>query len=542
MATLFQRSRGYFYSRIVVPADLRALIGRREFVKGFGTGSYADVHLLASVWAGRVASLLLHLRKKRGRMTPEEAQQLIQQWVDAYQERGEEDRLTRVVEDDEREAIGLHLSDELESTQGDLIGNYFARIIPEVNELLTANQYTLPKGSDAYRRLCRELLKAKQAVLRTEMERWEGHYTEPARPFSPTSSPRLRGEALSLAQAIAKYLTHNQHRAPATITAKQSALKRFADLIGERDVRRYVKADGIQFRDTVGQLPAHMASHYPGKSVREVLALVRKQPAIARLSKQTVNQDLVHLGHFFSWLIKEGIHPGPNPTEGLSYVGVEGESHDPFTDEELRSIFSGREYAGPSLRPERYWLPLISLHSGARRGEIADLAVVDVQEERGIWFFNITPDAVRGRRLKNKASKRRIPIHSHLIALGWLDFVAQRKDGTKGTALLFPKTENKARGKGRASVDDAVGKWFARLLSLQNITAGKKSFHSFRSTVITALHAAHVGPETRRAITGHGSLDVHESTYLQPSLQTLRDGIEKLDFRPLLEALPRSRV
>ena len=107
----------------------------------------------------------------------------------------------------------------------------------------------------------------------------------------------------------------------------------------------------------------------------------------------------------------------------------------------------------------------------------------------------------------------------------------------KGAILLFPKTENKARGKGRSSVDDAVGKWFARLLELQNITAGKKSFHSFRSTVITAMHAAHVDAETRRAITG--GLDVHEGTYLQPSLQTLKDGIEKLDFRLLLKNLPR---
>ena len=349
---------------------------------------------------------------------------------------------------------------------------------------------------------------------------------------------------MSLAQAVKRYMTHNQHRAPATLTAKQAALKRFADIIGERDVRRYAKTDGIQFRDTVEQLPAHMASRFPGKSVREVLAIVHKKPAIPRLSKPTVNQDLVHLGHFFSWLIKEGIHPGPNPTVGLSYVGVESESYDPFTDEELQKIFASKDYLDPVIRPERYWLPLISLHSGARRGEIANLALVDIQEERGIWFFNITPDAARGRRLKNKASKRRVPIHSHLIALGWLDFVAKRK-AAKST-LLFPKAENKVRGRGRGSgsgrtsVDDAVGKWFSRLLELQHITTGKKSFHSFRSTVITALHEAHVGPETRRAITGHGGLDVHESTYLQPSLQTLREGIEKLDFRPLLQKLSRA--
>ena len=100
-------------------------------------------------------------------MTQEEIQQLIQQWVDEYQERGEEDRLTRVVEDDERDAIGRHLSDEVEKTETDLVGNNFAGVTEEVNELLAANQCTLPKRSEAYGRLCRELLKAKQAVLRT---------------------------------------------------------------------------------------------------------------------------------------------------------------------------------------------------------------------------------------------------------------------------------------------------------------------------------------------------------------------------------------
>ena len=49
-----------------------------------------------------------------------------------------------------------------------------------------------------------------------------------------------------------------------------------------------------------------------------------------------------------------------------------------------------------------YWFPLISLFSGARRTEIAQLKVGDVRQgEGGIWFFDFS-DRGEDQRLKNE--------------------------------------------------------------------------------------------------------------------------------------------
>jgi len=471
-------------------------------------------------------------------MTPEEIHALTQRWLSEQLEAAEDKRRSRDVGDDERNAIGMALSDVFEETHYALIGNDFTRIAPEVDELLSTNRRTVPKDSDAYRRLCRELLKAKQAVLKAEVERWEGNSQQSFHSSQNAPPPQLV-PSLTLSAAVVKYLAHFQHHAPGTLSAKQAVLRRYAEVAGDRPVNAYSKQHGITYRETVGQLPAHLTKKYPGQSIVDVLALVRGKLHVPRFSKQTVNQDLTHLAHFFSWLIAEGLYSGPNPMEGLAYEGIEGESYDPFTPSDLTRIFGHPHYAASHRHdyPERYWLPLIALYSGARRGEIAGLAVADIRQEDGVWFFDITPDASRDHQLKNKASKRHVPVHSHLVALGLLRFAKEQK--ASGVALLFPKGKA-VRGKGgegRTSVDDAVGKWFARLLADLKVS-GKKSFHSFRSTVITALHAANVDAETRRQITGHGAKDVHEAVHLQPALRTLQAVIEKLDFRPALKRLP----
>jgi len=51
-----------------------------------------------------------------------------------------------------------------------------------------------------------------------------------------------------------------------------------------------------------------------------------------------------------------------------------------------------------------------------------------VYQQDGIWIINITPEdgTVKG------ASFRKVPIHEHLVALGFLDFVKET-----GTGPLF---------------------------------------------------------------------------------------------------------
>ena len=55
------------------------------------------------------------------------------------------------------------------------------------------------------------------------------------------------------------------------------------------------------------------------------------------------------------------------------------EERDAFTAGDLKLIFSGDYSSLKDKRPDRFFIPLILLHTGARVGEIAQLAVNDVK-------------------------------------------------------------------------------------------------------------------------------------------------------------------
>jgi integrase len=173
----------------------------------------------------------------------------------------------------------------------------------------------------------------------------------------------------------------------------------------------------------------------------------------------------------------------------------------------------------------RHFLPLVLLFSGSRREEIAGLPPSEVKEKDGIWHFNIRFDAEKGRRLKNKASVRLVPVHSMLIASGFLKYVETiQKSGVK---VLFPNF-----GKdGRPTAGDSVGKWHKRVIDKYVKVNGRKlALHSYRSTVISKLHELGVKGEVVRALVGHEGVDVHEKTYLHVPLTTLQEAIAKINF------------
>ena len=132
--------------------------------------------------------------------------------------------------------------------------------------------------------------------------------------------------------------------------------------------------------------------------------------------------------------------------------------------------------------------------------------------------------------MKTKASKRRVPIHSHLVKLGFLKYVEARR--SEGETLLFNKKASGAE-KGRATVGDGVSKWLHRLLKRLKVP-GSKCIHGLRSTVTTKLYEAGVDGETRRRLLGHAGKDEHEAKYLRPKVPALREHLENLDFSAVL--------
>ena len=162
-----------------------------------------------------------------------------------------------------------------------------------------------------------------------------------------------------------------------------------------------------------------------------------------------------------------------NPLENIlikqSKRGKAGKKRLPFTDDELKRIFSSTIYTARQ-RPRggggeaAAWMPAIAYLTGMRLEEIATLHVRQFHADAKGNHYIHTEDG------KNENSTERdVPLHPDLIKAGLLNYVKSC------TGRLFPKVTctNEVESK-------AYSQWYGRYLSKIGITASSKVFHGFR--------------------------------------------------------------
>jgi integrase len=234
-----------------------------------------------------------------------------------------------------------------------------------------------------------------------------------------------------------------------------------------------------------------------------------------------------------------------------------------FRVEEARSVFrqpiwtgcksDGRRHEPGTtvLKDGKFWIPLVIAYTGARRAEIAGMLAEDVQVIDGIPAIVIQSNRYRGIKgepdgaPEDERRTRIVPIHSHLLELGFLEFADKAK---KGHPLLFPDVVPTPRkGSRRAtaadpalrvekfgeSFDDAWRKAFKLAL---NDNPRKLCIHSLRHYVNhTLLHTPGVHDVTRIDLLGHVQDDDEEGT----NTSTYRDETPLDIKRAAIEMLPR---
>ena len=362
-----------------------------------------------------------------------------------------------------------------------------------MDKLLSGHGLTVPKTSPAYKKLCRSILAAQQQAFKIEMGRLDGDYTREAAAAGnggPLSSAGSAAGAMpyasvfaptpTIVEAVKLYLEHYSHRDKRTNAEKERVLQRFVESLPGKEatlLKDIAKAHCIAFRNAYSQLPRRIPDKLRGQSIGEILNTLKGQPYI-RLTHSTVNHALTDLRHFFVWAIRHDHYTaGKNPVDGIDFEGVKEKSSEVYSDADLKGIFSHPEFLSQQTSsPARYWLLWILLYTGARRSEVDQLDLTDIRQEESVWFFDFRFNEEKGTRLKNFASVRRTPVHSRLIDLGLLDYVYSLRKA-KQTAL-FPKLpgEGKRRGKGRSTVGDAVGKWFARMRTLAKVSPERRPY------------------------------------------------------------------
>ncbi len=355
-------------------------------------------------------------------------------WVDAFDDDpGPPGLWDRAVAANEEVIQGLPHRDRLRLTPATpeekrmrLLAALERRFGPVVDVVL--GREGLVVDEDSRSRLLMQVAEAMQQATKINARKTKGDYRpDPdAARFPEWEPPRLNGhdrEGLNSA-SVGKKVTLTSlvegwwREAKATgrsISTHQSystTVDKLAKFLGHNDARRVTPEDIVRFKD-------YRLSEVNPKTGKPV-------------SPKTVkDSDLAGLKAVFGWAVSNRLLPS-NPAEGITIklgkpkrVRSKG-----FTDAEAQAILkaaSELQRGKETLKTfaAKRWVPWLCAYTGSRVGEMAQLRKQDLRQQSGIWVLTVTPEAgtVKG------GQAREIPLHPHLVELGFPTFVMSAPDG-----------------------------------------------------------------------------------------------------------------
>ncbi len=234
-----------------------------------------------------------------------------------------------------------------------------------------------------------------------------------------------------------------------------------------------------------------------------------KKNTTETLANKTVNRYISNYSSLMSYLIDSELIDRKNPFDNLRLDETKKSgktNRRKYTNEEVFRILSyeiKHKLEAKEIRNSAFWFPRISLYSGMRLSEIADLTVNDFEKNDGIHCISL-----HDKDLKNENSERTLPIHSKLIEFGLLDLVVNTKK--RKSKYLFDDLRDRPLTKTlkRDGWGITVSKWFNGS-GLRKMKIDKKDgnqvvdFHAIRSTVLKVFKRNGLSGYLVKQIAGH---------------------------------------
>jgi integrase len=569
LATHIRRRGAVYYYRIRVPVHLMAVVGRRELTRSLHT---AD----AAVARRRQASLALLTERLwaalRPDMTPDEISSHIERWLmakldddaaarDAHDADG---RFATVMADlgDARErhaandqTVSQRHVDELFSHAGVALGDREREIANRL--MLRAHVRLLRAVTLRTQHGWLPYLKTDPGVAFLDRPLSEfgpeppASMPTPTTQSSPMSSGTPPGTALSLKEAANQAIpeiARMEGLTPGRVDDYEVAVRMFIEWYGaDPDLAAITPELAGRYKLDLTHYPTNAGKRLPYRnldSVHDKLKAAKAAGERKTLNATTINTKyLTPLRRVIEWQRANGRRLD-NPFVGVSVrARKQADPHAerrPFSDSEVRALFALPLFTGAAgtahhklyragpyrVSDWRYWVPLICLFSGLRLNEACGLTLADFNEEDGVAYIHVRDDAP-GQRLKSAAARRRVPLHSELIALGLVQHVEQLRNRKR--ERLFEELKLGRRGVWSNKASKFFIDLVARVAEDDPGQPGKLTFHSTRHTVITRLRAAEVRMDVSKAIVGHEQGEVH-GEYGGFDLKTLKVAIEKIDY------------
>jgi len=401
----------------------------------------------------------------------------------------------------------------------DFVRREHLRVHADAKRFAEAAGKHVQTDSSEFAALCDAFLRAYREAMERTLERDGGDYSgaprDPillAEPAPAKTSGAAQEGRVTLGELFERYAAANPMRIhDRTLDSYRDIVRLFREHVGESaGASAMTKANVREWRNKLDLWPTKAAqrSQFAGLTFPQIVD-ANRLAGLPAITKMTVKKYLSALGGFSRWLDSEG-YIEANPVRGL-YPRVHEvlNPRHPFTPEELQTLVAtlrevgsalGDEPLRPDRHRERVWAPLIAMFTGARLTEILQLRPTDVREEDGIWFFDITEsDDASARvknRLKNRHSRRRVPLHSTLLELGVLSIISDAKKAR--APRVFADVVVDASN----SLGNHFSRWFNRLLQKKGFRRGVV-FHSLRHTVVDALRRAGHKDVNIALIVGH---------------------------------------
>lgn len=361
-----------------------------------------------------------------------------------------------------------------------------------------------------------------------------------------------------LSKAITRYDTDviGKGRDPKHADDQRARLANFLRFVGDKPVRDISRDDLRNYRNALDRLPNRFELCLKTSDMREAIALnaKRKQP-LAVIGAKTINlKYLGPLGRLLQWLVDDG-KIEKNLLDGLQSerqvdLDTKGKRL-PFKPHQISALLTltAKETAvGPV-----YWFPPVILFTGMRLNELAQLRTDDLRlDHNGRPHLNVLSlvdeedDAdsaakpekskAKDRRVKSAAGRRLIPVHPTLIEMGFLDFLASRRNRSGKDVQVFSELKPDPSGRCSDAISNRLNR---RIRKGLGITNPRYTAYSLRHNFRDACTASGVPEEARKKAMGH-RLEGMDGVYGNPLLlQYESDAIAgirypEVDFSPYL--------
>lgn len=425
---MLHRRRLVYHSRIVVPTDLRAVFGRRELWKSLRTSQYREARLRAALWEGKISSLFGYARMQGHQMTRNQIDALIARYSSTLEDSWDNyaiDVGELSAEIVERNTAFLRRA--LAKAEADLEANRLTATEYVARRMVEDEKLGWTPESAEFRLLCRRLLVERVKSIRALLELTGRLGESAALPEREAASSPL------LSQVVADYIAFKQTQGrwtPKTQKQLASIFGVMIDLLGDRPIRSYTKADMRELYRLLPQFPTHANKRYPGLSAADAIAAADADGNDERLSPKSQNDYFTHIKSLWKWAAEHD-YIDKSPAVVLKDVAELSawDQRPAFSDDQLRAFFAVVDREDD---PAMWWVPRLMLFAGLRTEEAAKLRPEDIYVRDGVAVVDV--NRATGR-LKTANADRLVPLHP-AIAEGLQRYAATRPKGSNLWGLV----------------------------------------------------------------------------------------------------------